>query len=125
MYLSSYCSGEGEITAAPIAFPVPSQIFISCGMGFGGLNLGVGLRPGHGHAGRQCCVRNLALTAVTDQTPGSAGSHLAKLIVIIMAGVPEDVLGLLSPFTPLRNHIWLHIFPLSPPTVPHQHALLS
>lgn len=77
MYLSSYCSGEGEITAAPIAFPMPPQIFISYGMGFGDLNLGVGLSAGHGQAGRQCWIRNLALTAVTDQTPGSAGSHLA------------------------------------------------
>lgn len=107
MYLSSYCSGEGLIIAAPIAFPMLSQIFISYGMGFGDPNFGVGLRPGRGHAGRQCCVRNLALTPATDRTPGSAGSHLAKLTVIIMAGVPEDVLGLLSPFIPLGSHIWL------------------
>lgn len=107
MYLSSYCSGEGEITAAPFAFPMLSQIFISYGMGIGVLDPGVGLRSGHGHAGGQGCVRNLALTAVTGQTPGSAGSHLAKLTVIITAGVPEDVLGLPSPLIQLGNRIQL------------------
>lgn len=70
-------------------------------MGVGDLNLG------RGHAGRECCVGNLALTPVTGQTPGSAGSHLVKLTVIITGDVPEDVLGLISPFIPLGNHIRL------------------
>lgn len=84
-----------------------SKVFISYGKGAGDLNLGAALRLGCGHVGRECCLRNLALTPATGQTPGSAGSHLAKLTVIITAGVPEDVLGLLSPFIPLGNHIWL------------------
>lgn len=87
-------------------------------------------RLGHGHVGRHCCGWKLALTPVTGQTPGSAGSHLVKPSVIITAGVPEGVSGLLSPFLLLGNDIQLsadavvHIS-LLPPSLPHQQALLG
>lgn len=107
MYLSSYYSWEGEIIAAPFAFPVLSQIFISYGMGAGDLNLVVGLRPVHGPCRKRVLCQKAGFDTSHRSDPRSAGSHLAQLTVIIAAGVLEDVLGLLSPFIPLGHCIQL------------------
>lgn len=121
MYLSSYYSGEGDIIAAPFAFPVLSQIFISCGMGDGDLNLGVGLRLGRGHAGRECCVRNLALTPVTGQTPGLCWEPFGQTDCDNYSRCPWRCTGTyISIYTTRKSHPVLKrlvcIFPLPPPT---------